>query len=104
MTKPETRMRSEICEIPQAVARLAERPAGNIETAAAELRRIDPHLFVTVARGSSDHASAFLKYAIELSTGLPVASIGPSVASIYDTPLKLDRAACLSISQSGKKS
>lgn len=102
MTKPETRMRSEICEIPQAVARLAQRPTGNIETAAAELRRIDPHLFVTVARGSSDHASAFLKYAIELSTGLPVASIGPSVASIYDTPLKLDRAACLSISQSGK--
>lgn len=102
MTPAETRMRSEICEIPQAVGRLIERPPTGIETAAAELRRFDPHLFVTVARGSSDHAAAYLKYAIELSSGIPVASLGPSIASIYDTPLKLEHAACLSISQSGK--
>src|SRR5690606_39094027 len=34
--------------------------------------------------------------------GIPVASIGPSIASIYGARLKLEGAACLSVSQSGK--
>ena len=56
----------------------------------------------TVARGSSDHAASFLKYAVELTAGMPVASVGPSIASIYGAKLKLDGSACLAISQSGK--
>ena len=56
----------------------------------------------TIARGSSDHAAAFLKYVIELTAGVPVASLGPSIASIYGAKLKLDGSACLTISQSGK--
>jgi glucosamine--fructose-6-phosphate aminotransferase (isomerizing) len=57
---------------------------------------------VTVARGSSDHACSYLKYGIELTLGLPVASIGPSIASIYGRDLKLGAAAAIAISQSGK--
>ena len=34
--------------------------------------------------------------------GLPVASLGPSVASIYHAPLRLAGSACLSVSQSGQ--
>ena len=55
-----------------------------------------------MARGSSDHAAAFLKYAIELAAGVPVASLGPSIASIYGARLKLAQSASIAISQSGK--
>ncbi len=43
-----------------------------------------------------------MKYAVELTAGIPVASVGPSVASIYGASLKLAGSACLAISQSGK--
>jgi glucosamine--fructose-6-phosphate aminotransferase (isomerizing) len=59
-------------------------------------------MVATIARGSSDHAAAFLKYAIELTAGVPVASIGPSIMSIYGRELRLDGCAAISISQSGK--
>ncbi len=100
--KMTSQMAAEIAEIPDAVERLLSQGAGAIADAAAAARAADPALIATVARGSSDHAATFLKYAAELTLGLPVASIGPSVASIYHAPLKLGRAVCLSVSQSGK--
>jgi glucosamine--fructose-6-phosphate aminotransferase (isomerizing) len=57
---------------------------------------------ITVARGSSDHAATYLKYAVELAAGVPVASVGPSVASVYGRSLRLTRSACVAISQSGR--
>ncbi len=95
-------MRREIDEIPEAVGRLIEGFSAGAEAVGAVLRARDPAIVVTVARGSSDHAAAFLKYAIELKAGRPVASIGPSIASIYRAPLALDTALCLSVSQSGR--
>ncbi|HRK41748.1 MAG TPA: SIS domain-containing protein, partial [Gemmobacter sp.] len=73
-----------------------------VVAAAAALRRQNPGLVATVARGSSDHAATYLKYAIELEAGIPVASVGPSIASIYRRPLRLAGAACIGISQSGR--
>ncbi len=97
-----THMRREIEEIPGAVAGFLDRSADVVAEAAAVLRDRQPPVVATIARGSSDHAATYLKYAIELTLGLPVASIGPSVASIYGAPLKLDRAVAIAISQSGK--
>ena len=98
----QTHMAREVAEIPEAAARFLDRSRIAVVAAAAALRRKDPGLVVTVARGSSDHAATYLKYAIELEVGIPVASVGPSVASIYKRPLKLGAAACLGISQSGR--
>lgn len=98
----QTHMRREIDEIPGAVANFLDKSAPVIAEAASALRNSDPSLVATVARGSSDHASTYLKYAIELTLGLPVASIGPSIASIYNKQLRLDRAVTIAISQSGK--
>ena len=95
-------MRREIVEIPEAAARLLDASDGALARAGRQLRELSPKVVATVARGSSDHAASFLKYAIELSAGIPVASLGPSIASIYGAKLKLDGAACLTISQSGK--
>ena len=97
-----TLMRREIEEIPEAVARLLAQTEALLASAGHALKRKNPAVIVTIARGSSDHAANFLKYAIELTAGIPVASIGPSIVSIYGRELKLDRAAAIAISQSGK--
>ncbi len=97
-----TQMHREIAEIPEAVARLMEDGKAAREKAAAAARAVDPAFLVSVARGSSDHAATYLKYASELLLGLPVASVGPSVASVYHARLRLAGALCLTISQSGQ--
>lgn len=97
-----THMRREIEEIPALVANFLDRSGPVLDATAAVLRARDPGLVATVARGSSDHACAYLKYAIELTLGLPVASIGPSIASIYGKDLKLANSATIAVSQSGK--
>jgi glucosamine--fructose-6-phosphate aminotransferase (isomerizing) len=98
----QTHMRREINEIPDAVARLLDGSADAFVEAGRALRERDPAFLVTIARGSSDHAATFIKYAIELKTGRPVASLGPSLASIYHAPMKLAGSAAIAISQSGK--
>jgi glucosamine--fructose-6-phosphate aminotransferase (isomerizing) len=95
-------MLMEIRESPEGVVRLLDRSGPAIAAAAAEARALSPAFVATVARGSSDHAATYLKYACELTLGLPVASIGPSVASIYHAPLRLAGGVCVVVSQSGK--
>ncbi|RVA23549.1 SIS domain-containing protein, partial [Mesorhizobium sp. M7D.F.Ca.US.004.03.1.1] len=102
MTTQATHMRREIEEIPQAVARLLDGSGAVLTEAGRGIRARDPQFVVTVARGSSDHAATFMKYAVELTAGLAVASVGPSIASIYGRKLRLAGSACLAISQSGK--
>ncbi|AXT35037.1 SIS domain-containing protein [Phaeobacter sp. LSS9] len=97
-----TKMRREIDEIPTAVERLLSHSGAEIETVADAARALDPNVMVTVARGSSDHVCTYLKYASEIMLGVPVASVGPSVASIYKAPLRLKGALSLAVSQSGK--
>jgi glucosamine--fructose-6-phosphate aminotransferase (isomerizing) len=101
MTTP-THMQAEVEEIPAAAARFLDRSRDAVSAAAAAMREVDPRLIVTVARGSSDHAATYLKYAVELVAGVPVASVGPSVASVYGRRLRLEGAACVGISQSGQ--
>jgi glutamine---fructose-6-phosphate transaminase (isomerizing) len=98
---PTTHMAREIAEIPAVATRFLDRNAATLADLGARLRALDPGLVVTVARGSSDHAATYLKYAVELTAGVPVASVGPSIASVYGRPLRLAGAACIGISQSG---
>lgn len=102
MTTSQTQMRREVLEIPVAVDRLLQQGGVDIRRAADAMRARNPSYMVTVARGSSDHVATYLKYASELLTGTPIASIGPSIASIYGRKLNLDGSVCLSVSQSGK--
>jgi glucosamine--fructose-6-phosphate aminotransferase (isomerizing) len=102
MSSTQSQMRREILEIPEAIDRLLTNGTNNIQKAAQAARDTDPAFIVTIARGSSDHVCTYLKYASELLLGIPVASIGPSVASIYKAPLKLNNSLSISVSQSGK--
>ena len=105
MTTPETApswMRRETMESPNAVARLWSQSGAAIARAGALLRELNPPFIALCARGSSDHAAIFFKYACETLLGLPVVSVGPSIASIYQTPLRAKGAAMILISQSGR--
>ncbi len=67
------------------------------------LRSTPPPLVVTCARGSSDHAATYGKYVIETTVGNMVASVGPSVASMYKrVPVGLSGALFIVVSQSGR--
>lgn len=97
-----TWMARETAESGEAVARLLDRSGDQIRAAGKLLRDLDPKLVAICARGSSNHAAAFFKYATETQLGVPVVPIGPSVASVYHTKLRLDGAAMLLVSQSGR--
>jgi glucosamine--fructose-6-phosphate aminotransferase (isomerizing) len=98
----ETLMAREIAQAGEAVAtQLASNKTALVDIAA-RLRARSPRVVVTIGRGSSDHAALYLKYLIEICLGLPCASIGPSIASVYRSPLRLDGQVAITISQSGR--
>ncbi|MEM1066694.1 MAG: SIS domain-containing protein [Pseudomonadota bacterium] len=103
MTHPSASlMAREIEEMQAAAARLTGPAAqAQIREVARDLRTFDPPVLLTVARGSSDHAATYLSYATHLTLGRPVASVGPSIVSIYKTQLRTNGLAALAISQSG---
>jgi len=92
-----TSMFREAAEAADAVERQSD-----MKRIGAALRRRSPAVVITCARGSSDHAATFAKYAIETRVGIPVASAAPSVASVYASRLRADGAVCIAISQSGR--
>lgn len=95
-------MAAEAQEAGSRVAEQADILRSPLRDLAARIASFDPRAIVTCARGSSDHAALFGKYVFEMATGLPVASLGPSIVSIYDTPLRFERTLFLAISQSGQ--
>ncbi|MBW6506803.1 MAG: SIS domain-containing protein [Rhodobacteraceae bacterium] len=101
MPEPKSLMLTEAGQSPQVVADMLSREAPAFAALAREVTRRDLRLFSTAARGSSDHAATVFKYLMEIETGLPVVSIGPSVASVYQRPLRLEGAVHVTISQSG---
>jgi glucosamine--fructose-6-phosphate aminotransferase (isomerizing) len=104
MNEPTRRpvMATEAAEAPLVAQRQIERCGPLFEQLGSRLRRLSPRLVVTCARGSSDHATAYGKYLIEPALGCAVASVGPSIASVYESRLDLDGALFVAVSQSGR--
>jgi glucosamine--fructose-6-phosphate aminotransferase (isomerizing) len=95
-------MAAEIREAPDALKRFFDLETANLVETARRLQERAPSVIITSARGSSDNAAAYFKYLTEILIGVPVASVGPSIASIYQAPLQLKGSAVVSVSQSGK--
>jgi glucosamine--fructose-6-phosphate aminotransferase (isomerizing) len=95
-------MAAEIQEAPDAVARQELRLAGSMRELVRRLKAKPPQIVVTVARGSSAHAAAFAKHAIERHLGIPVAAAAPSIVTAYHRDLRLKDQLLLAISQSGR--
>ena len=95
-------MAGEIAEIPEMLQHQVDRGLEGYLRLGRELSAARPRGFVTCARGTSEHAANFFKYVIETRAGIPVASVGPSVASVYSAPLRLSGHVCMTFSQSGR--
>jgi len=95
-------MFTETAEAPQAAARLIAANDAACRDLAERLRASPPRFAVTCARGSSDSVATYAKYLLEIQLGLVVASVGPSVSSIYDAKPRMDGALFIAVSQSGR--
>lgn len=101
MTTPDPLMLQEAREAPRVLHRQLRENEAVTRALVAALRQRRPPYAVTVARGSSDHACTVLKYALETRLALPVASLGPSVHTLYGARLDLRGALVIAVSQSG---
>lgn len=95
-----TLLEEEIRSQPEVLARLLEREASRASSIVAQLPPFDYVLIA--ARGTSDHAAAYAKYAWAAVAGYPVALATPSLHTLYHTPPRMAGALVVGISQSGQ--
>ncbi len=91
---------------------IRQQPAALDKTITAELRHIErfraascarrPKLIVLAARGTSDNAAQFGRYALEILTGIPVSLAAPSIHTLYNAAIDFHDALVIGISQSGE--
>ncbi|MGB3747008.1 MAG: SIS domain-containing protein [Rhodanobacter sp.] len=102
MNASDTLMFREAHESAEVVARQFAANEAVVGALAQSLREAPPRFIVTCARGSSDHAAAYAKYAFETQLGMATPSASPSVSSVYAAEQRWQGALFLAISQSGK--
>ena len=95
-------LRAEIGEQPDVLARLLVTEGPNVRRIARRLAKADLRFVLVAARGTSDNAARYAQYALGLTCRLPVALAGPSLVTLYDSPLHLRGALVIGISQSGR--
>ncbi|HEU5229193.1 MAG TPA: SIS domain-containing protein [Ktedonobacteraceae bacterium] len=93
-------LEQEISSQPQGIARLLDRETRHIEQIVAQLPPFDHALIA--ARGSSDHAATYAKYAWATLGHYPVTLAAPSLLTMYQASLRLTGALVVGISQSGQ--
>jgi len=95
-------MLQEIRQQPAALERTLCAERHHVARLAGTLKKLQPHLIVLVARGTSDNAALFGRYLIELVAGIPVSLSAPSIHTLYRRKLMLKNALVVGISQSGE--
>ena len=98
----QTLMYAESGESAQVLERQLKDNDALVTELAQRLIRTPPRVIVTCARGSSDHAATYAKYALETQLGIVTASSSLSVGSVYASPLDMRDTLFMAISQSGK--
>ncbi len=84
------------------VARQATSAAAQLTALCEVMERGPPRAVITLARGSSDHAAAYLAHLIMVRTGLVACSLPPSVVTLYGANLAVHRWLAIAVSQSGR--
>lgn len=95
-------MLEEITEQPVVLERTIIAEREKVSRLRGFLRNREIDLIVMVARGSSDNACQFGRYLLETTCGIPVSLAAPSVVTLYNAKLNLQRALVIGVSQSGK--
>lgn len=95
-----TLLQDEILSQPEVLARLLDRETEPTRRIVAAL---PPFEYVLIAaRGTSDHAATYAKYAWSALAGFPVALATPSLYTLYDRPPRMAGALVVGVSQSGQ--
>lgn len=92
----------EIREQPESLTRFLDRQADNVARIAATVRRHDVAHIVIAARGTSDNAATYGRYALESRYRTVVSLAAPSLFTLYRQPPRLRQALAIGISQSGQ--
>jgi glutamine---fructose-6-phosphate transaminase (isomerizing) len=93
-------LEQEILSQSEVIKRLLERETKHIQHVVEQVPAFDYALIA--ARGSSDHAATYAKYAWSTLAGYPVALAAPSLLTMYKTSMRLANALVVGISQSGQ--
>jgi glutamine---fructose-6-phosphate transaminase (isomerizing) len=93
-------LEQEINSQPEALARLLDQEIGRVTRMASGLPPFDYALIA--ARGTSDHAATYAKYAWAGLAGYPVALATPALHTLHHTPPRMRNALVVGISQSGQ--
>lgn len=97
-----TKMWEEIMEQPQILKKTIETNNKVIDLLLQEVNTRQISSVVIAARGTSDHAAVYAKYAIETLVGIPVSLAAPSVITMYNKHVNMKNCLVIGISQSGK--
>ncbi len=97
-----TLMEKEAKESPLIVAEQIKKNRDVLRALTDRIKKSPPPFALTIARGSSDHASTFAKYLLETRLGLVTSSAAPSVLTLYKANLQLKNALAIGVSQSGE--
>lgn len=93
-------LEQEIYSQPEVIARLLDRETRHI---AEIVNKLPPFDYVLIAaRGSSDHAATYAKYAWPIMAGYPIALAAPSLHTLYHKAPRMNGALVVGISQSGQ--
>jgi glutamine---fructose-6-phosphate transaminase (isomerizing) len=95
-----SQLESEIASQPALIEALLARERPHIAAMRASLPAFDYALIA--ARGSSDHAALYAKYAWAALGGVPVALAAPSLHTLYGAPPRMAGALVVGVSQSGQ--
>ena len=97
-----SKMRAEALEAPDTVARLLAADQAVVQAVARDLHAAPPQALLTVARGSSDHAAAYMAYLVMARLGRLVTSLPMSLVTLQPARLRCDGLVSLAFSQSGQ--
>jgi glucosamine--fructose-6-phosphate aminotransferase (isomerizing) len=95
-------MLQEIEEQPAVLERTINAEQEKITRIGDHLRSKEIDAIILVARGSSDNAALYGRYLLEVTTGIPVSLCAPSVYTLYNAKMRLNRAVVIGVSQSGE--
>ncbi len=101
-TAQQTLMLQEIHEQPLALRRTLANTKDIAFQVAMEAKRRDVKMVLLAARGTSDHAALYAQYLFQYLNGIPVALATPSLYTLYNATLQVERTLVIGISQSGE--
>jgi glucosamine--fructose-6-phosphate aminotransferase (isomerizing) len=98
----DTVLAAEMREQPAVVEALLDRQRDVFADVARLARGAEVAWVLIAARGSSDNAARYAQHVFGRLCGLPVALASPSLSTLYEAPLRFERALVVGISQSGQ--